>query len=281
VSARTPAAPLRFVEGAYRTEQRPLSLLARALPAALFYARIASVVWRAGVKSKRGAYPDAAWGESSLETVRAIEEIGVPVEIEGVDNLAGVAGPCVIIGNHMSTFETFALPTIILTSRPGERVTFVVKRSLVDYPVFGHVMRSRDPIVVGRSNPRDDLKAVLEGGEERLRAGVSIIVFPQTTRTPVFDPAAFNTIGVKLARRAGVPVVPLALKTDAWGNGRLLKEVGRIDTSRTAHFAFGAPLRVGGRGTEEHQRIVDFIREHLTRWGGSVAAAAAADGGAP
>ena len=100
------------------------------------------------------------------------------------------------------------LPGII---RPHRAVTFVMKKSLVTLPFFGAVMRSRDPIVVGRTNPREDLTAVLEGGVERLKKGISIIVFPQSTRTPDFDPQHFNTIGVKLARKAGVPVVPAFL----------------------------------------------------------------------
>jgi 1-acyl-sn-glycerol-3-phosphate acyltransferase len=169
----------------------------------------------------------------------------------------------------MSTLETFVLPVILAPLRP---VTFVVKGSLVRYPVFGPVMRSRDPIVVERTNPRADLKTVLDGGAERLARGVSVIVFPQTTRTPLFDPAEFNTIGVKLARRAGVPVVPLALKTDAWGNGRLIKEWGRIDPSRSIHFAFGPPRDITTRGGDEHEDIVRYIAAHLTAWGGTVKA---------
>jgi 1-acyl-sn-glycerol-3-phosphate acyltransferase len=127
-------------------------------------------------------------------------------------------------------------------------------------------MRSRDPITVGRSNPRDDLKAVLEGGAERLKAGRSIVIFPQTTRTPVFDPGSFNTIGVKLAKKAGVPVVPIALKTDAWGNGRILKDYGRIIPSRRVHFAFGKPLLIRDRGNEEHAAIIEFISGKLKEW---------------
>jgi len=141
----------------------------------------------------------------------------------------------------------------------------------VDYPVFKHIMRARNPITVGRTNPREDLKAVLEGGEERLKRGVSLVIFPQTTRTPVFDPAEFNTIGVKLAKRAGVPVVPIALLTDAWGNGKRLKEFGRIDPSKKAHFAFGEPMTIAGRGDEEHQKIIEFITGKLQEWGGKVA----------
>ena len=194
-----------FVDGAYRSPSRRPSLFARALPGLRFYSLAGAIVWRASRLAVRGVYDDAAWSRSSFDILRALEAAGVRLEIDGVGHFASLGGPCVFVGNHMSTLETFVLPTIILSSG---RMTYVVKRELTSYPVFGHVMRARDPIVVGRANPRDDLKAVLEGGAERLRAGISIAVFPQTTRTPVFDPAHFNTIGVKLAKRAQVPVVP-------------------------------------------------------------------------
>ena len=258
---------LPFVRGTYRTDETRRSALGRLSPGLVLYSRIVSIVLRAGAKAKRGRYDDGEWKASSLETVRALEAAGVTIDISGLEHPAAVEGPCVFIGNHMSTLETFVLPVVLL---PFKRVTFVVKRSLVEYPVFGHVMRSRDPITVGRINPREDLKAVLEGGVERLGKGISLIIFPQTTRVPLFDPKEFNTIGVKLAKKANVPVVPLALKTDAWGNGTLMKEFGRIDPSKTVHFAFGAPMRVQDRGAEEHEAIVRFITTKLEAWGGSV-----------
>ena len=128
-------------------------------------------------------------------------------------------------------------------------------------------MRSRDPIAVTRDNPREDFKAVIEGGTERLARGISIIVFPQTTRTRQFDASQFNSIGVKLALRAKAPVVPLALLTDAWGNGRWIKDFGKIDPARTVHFAFGEPMEIQGRGAEDHQKIIGFIEERLSQWG--------------
>ncbi len=192
-----------------------------------------------------------------------MESVGVQVEITGIRHVEQLAGPCVVIANHMSVMETNVLPGIIQPVRP---VTFVVKQSLLDYPLFKHVMRSCDPIAVTRTDPRGDLRAVLEGGTQRLGRGISIIVFPQTTRAVEFDPAAFTTIGVKLAGRAGVPVVPLALLTDAWGNGKYIKEFGRIDASLKAHFAFGEPLQVQGRGADEHQAIIDFITGKLHDW---------------
>jgi 1-acyl-sn-glycerol-3-phosphate acyltransferase len=258
---------LPLVQGAYRTSQDQRSVLGQISPGLAFYSHVFPIIFHAGVKAKRGRYDDAEWQQSSLTTVRALEAAGVRFDVSGLEHVAAVEGPCVFIGNHMSTLETFVLPVILL---PFKKVTFVVKQSLMDYPVFGHVMRSRDPIAVGRTNAREDLKAVLEGGAARLGKGISLVIFPQTTRVPEFNPKEFNTIGIKLAKRADVPVIPFALKTDAWGNGKLVKDFGRIDPSRTAHFAFAAPLRVQNRGTEEHEEIVKFITSRLTAWGGVV-----------
>ncbi len=221
------------------------------------------IVWRGSRLARQGGYRTPEWCGSSLATLRALEKVGVDVEITGTEPFKSLEGPCVFIANHMSTLETFVLPAIIA---PFKDATFVVKQSLVEYPVFKHIMRSRNPITVGRSNAREDLRAVLEGGAERLKAGLSIIIFPQTTRTPVFDPEAFNTIGIKLAKKAGVPVVPIALKTDAWSNGRFLKDYGKIIPSRRVRFDFGKPMLIRDRGVEEHAAIIQFISSRLREW---------------
>ncbi|OUC07563.1 glycerol acyltransferase, partial [Litorilinea aerophila] len=78
--------------------------------------------------------------------------------------------------------------------------------------------------------------------------------------------AQFNSIGIKLARKAQVPVVPVALKTDAWGIGRIIKEIGRIDPSRPVRFAFGEPLTIQGRGNAQQEAIVEFIGSKLREW---------------
>ena len=127
-------------------------------------------------------------------------------------------------------------------------------------------MRSRDPIVVGRVNPREDLSAVLDGGVERLRKGISIIVFPQSTRSSVFDARHFNSIGVKLARKAGVPIVPVALKTDAWGQGKKIKELGPVKAGMAVRYRFARPMRVRGQGKEEHAAICEYISSTLAAW---------------
>lgn len=239
-------------------------LCSRAFPTVAFYSRVARTVFRASWQARRGRYDDHDWYSSSCEVREAFEKTGARISIQGTEHLAGLNQPCVIIGNHMSTAETFLLPSIIV---PFRRVTFVVKQALVDYPVFKHIMRARDPVVVGRVNPREDLMAVLKGGQERLENNVSLIIFPQRTRTVTFDKESFNTIGVKLARRAGVPVIPLALKTNAWSNGRLLKDFGRFDPGKDVRLEFGPPIHIEGPDRPAHEAVVAFIESRLRQWG--------------
>lgn len=256
-----------FENDRYNTAARRISFPAKTFPSLTFYADLIRIVGAGSRQAKHGSYDTSDWCRDSLLTLRALERVGVTVEVTGLENITSFDGPCVFIGNHMSTLETFVLPTLIA---PIKDTTFVVKQSLVDYPIFKHIMRARNPITVGRVNARDDFKAVLDGGTARLAAGLSIIIFPQTTRSAVFDPAAFNTIGIKLAKKAGVPVVPIALKTDAWGNGSLLKDYGTIDPARPVRFAFGKHLRIRDRGTEEHEELISFITAKLKEWEGPV-----------
>ncbi len=251
---------------AYRTARKDLSLIARTVPTLSFYTRFIGVVFRASILAKRGEYDGAAWAASSLEVLRLLEGIGVCIQISGLDNIQKTDSPCVIIGNHMSMMETLLLPGIVQPLKPA---TFVIKESLLTYPVFKHVMRARDPVAVSRTNPRQDLKTVLDEGEKRLQSGISIIVFPQTTRSNTFDPGQMSSIGVKLAKKCGVPVIPLALKTDAWQNGKYLKDFGIIDAEKEVCFAFGESFPVMGKGAEEQQTINTFIVERLSEWGGS------------
>jgi len=211
----------------------------------------------------RKQYFTKEWADSSFYIFKFIEKAGGKFHITGMENITKPQGPVLFICNHMSTLETMILPCIVA---PLREVTFVVKESLVKHPLFGDVMRSRNPIVVGRTDPRKDLEAVMNGGMDLLKSGVSIIIFPQSTRSLEFKPEEFNSLGIKLAKKAGVEVVPVALKTDFWGNGKLIKELGPIDMHKPIHFRFGEPLKITGNGKEENQKIIDFIQAAMGEW---------------
>ena len=76
--------------------------------------------------------------------------------------------------------------------------------------------------------------------------------------------------GVKLASRAGIPVIPVAVKTDFQSNGKFIKDMGHVYPEKALYFKFGEPVAVEGKGRQAHQQVIEFISENLTAWGGKV-----------
>jgi len=233
----------------------------------VYYLRLISTLTHAGIVGRRGDLDDERWARFSYRIVQIVESVGGRVNISGLEPLAHRGGPLVYIANHMSLLETLILPGIALAFN---RVNFVIKEELRHYPVVKHFMIALKLIAVSRQNPRDDLKVVMGEGSKFISKGGSIFIFPQATRSVEFDVDGFNTLGVKLAARNGVPVVPVAVKTDFQSNGKFIKDMGRIDPGKALYFKFGEPMAVEGRGRQTQQRVVEFISRNLAAWGGRV-----------
>ena len=196
--------------------------------------------------------------QGSTEVIGLCESVGGRVEITGLDNIRSVPSGVVIAANHQSTLETLLFPTIMDGLKP---VTFVVKKSLVTGWAFGPRMRLFNPLALDRREPKVDLDKVMKDGTAALQEGKSVVLFPQGTRCKGFDPATFNSLAVKLAKRAGVPVVPCAVKTDFWENGKILSTIGDIYPGRTIHMAFCPAITIDGAGKKEQRQLLEFIDE--------------------
>ena len=231
------------------------------------YCHFIATILRSRAVALAGLYDDEAWARSSRETISILERCQARFRIEGMNRVRGTEGPLVFVSNHMSTLETLALPGLIVPMKP---VTYVVKEKLLHGFFWGPIMRARNPITVSRSDPRADLERVLREGCERLAAGTSIIIFPQGTRREVFDRSQFNSLGVKLAGKAGVRLLPVAVKTDYWGSSGILRGFGPVRRDRPIRIEFGEPLTVVGRGKAEHDHCLDFIESRLRAWGAPV-----------
>ena len=209
-------------------------------------------------------YDTSRWAQSSYEIFEFLEKCGGKFHIEGFEHLDEVKDEAVVfISNHMGTLETMIFPGLVA---PVKEVTFVVKESLTRNPIFGPVMRARNPIAVGRNDSRQDLLKVINEGKQFLENGTSVIIFPQATRTVNFIPEQFNSLGIKLAQKANVRIVPMAIKTDFWANGRLHKDLGHLQRKEEIYIKFGAPMQLKGTGKEEHQFCLDFIQKNLDKW---------------
>ena len=91
----------------------------------------------------------------ALTVLDAVEDTGGHVHLEGLNHVR-TDGPVVYVGNHMSSLETIVMPGMLFDYHEP---TFVVKDSLLKYPLFGPVVASLDP---GTEIPR--LLAASQGG---------------------------------------------------------------------------------------------------------------------
>lgn len=214
---------------------------------------------------QRAGYSQRVFSELSFETIRAVERTGAKVLVEGAGNIAALGdAPRVYVANHSSLLETFHLPCIL---NAFGSITIVAKRSLAGYPLFGRCLRSINPILLDRTNPRRDLHDTLEQGRAHIAGGRSVLLFPQGTRTAEFNPSKFNSLGAKLAIAAGVPLVPIACRTDFAEVGRLIKDLGPIDPSRDVRYSIGEPLPPTLPQRELQEKSASFIAGALKRGG--------------
>lgn len=245
-------------------EQAKVGWFSSLFPSISFYYTLFTTSYMAGRKASAGSYSGDQWAAGSRVIFKGLEDVGVRLHVHGLENIKNTPGPCVFVGNHMSALETFILPGII---QPLKDVTFVIKKSLLNYPGLGPILHSRNPIAVTRTNPREDLANMLGGGVERLSQGRSIVVFPQSTRSLEINEQTFNSIGIKLAKRAGVPVIPVAMRTDAWSMHPLTKDFGPIKPEIPVHFCFGSPMTIEGNGKDQQAAVLNFISGKLSEWG--------------
>lgn len=245
----------------YRTSRPPRQVL---FPNWIYYRGILKIILVSSWIARNGKFSNQNWFDRSYYAIKLVESIGGDIEITGVENLAALTGPAVVVCNHMSLLETFLLPSILIPFTP---MCVVIKKELTEYPGFGKVMRTVNHIAVSRDNPRADFRVVMEKGLDFLKSGISVLIFPQSTRNSVFVPSEFNTLGEKLAAKAGVPVIPIAVKTDLHGNGQWLKEFGAINPALPVRLAIGGAVDPRTDPRQAHDAIIRFISGKLHGWG--------------
>ena len=145
------------------------------------------------------------WAASILATC------GAKVEVEGLHRLESGTS-YVLMSNHHSLFD---IPTL-LTSLPFP-FRMLAKASLFRVPFMGWYMSRVGYIPVERKDPRRARES-LHAAARRVASGLSVVIFPEGTRSPEGEVGRFKRGGVNLAHAAAVPVIPVAIVN----SGRLL-----------------------------------------------------------
>lgn len=184
---------------------------------------------------------------------------GVRATVRGLANVPSAAdtkGAVLLASKHQSTWETFALPTLM-----PHPLAYVFKRELLYIPFFGWAMGRLDMIHIDRSKRAEAWAKVAEQGRRLFSQGVWVIMFPEGTRTPRGDQGAYKTGASRLAVAAGVPIVPIAVSSArCWPRRSFRIRPGVIAVS------IGPPIASAGREPEELMREVEaWIETEMRR----------------
>ena len=184
---------------------------------------------------------------------------GVRHRVSGMENVPSAAdahGAVLLAPKHQSTWETFALPTIM-----PHPLAYVFKRELLAIPFFGWAMGRLDMIHIDRSKRAEAWNRVAEQGRRLFGEGVWVIMFPEGTRTPRGSQGTYKSGASRLAIACGVPIVPIAATSArCWPRKSFLLRPGVIDVS------VGKPIPSVGRDPDELMREVEtWIEAEMRR----------------
>ena len=168
--------------------------------------------------------------------------LGIENRVIGMENLpTDPSSPAVLLVKHQSTWETFALPTLM-----PHPLAFVFKKELLRIPFFGWAMARLDMIHIDRSQRSKAFAKVVAQGKALMNKGVWVIMFPEGTRIPRGEQGAYKTGGTRLAIETGAPVIPIAVTSArCWPRKALIKKPGVVDIS------IGKPIPSAGRDPQE------------------------------
>jgi 1-acyl-sn-glycerol-3-phosphate acyltransferase len=130
--------------------------------------------------------------------------VGARVTYHGLQH-AQARSPVIFISNHQSMVDVWAILCVI---PPATR--FAAKQELFRIPVFGWLLRASGCVPINRASRAEAIRSLAAAGA-RIRAGCSVVLFPEGTRSRDGKLQPFKKGAFHLALQAAVPVVPLAI----------------------------------------------------------------------
>ena len=182
------------------------------------------------------------------------------LDIRGTEHIPRRGG-AIVAFNHHSFADAFMCGWGVWR-HVGRPIRFLGKAELFQMPVLGWLLRSAKQVPVERGS-RVGRQRALAAAVQALRDGEIIAVAPEQTISESFDLLPFRTGATRMARDAGVPIVPSV----GWGSQRFYTKGGKPHSPFGLHILvrYGAPITVGPDDdlVEATQRLHDAMAQML------------------
>lgn len=155
---------------------------------------ISKMSWTEGVESMMASVGDLGAAAA-----------GIKLAIKGEEHLWSHR-PAVFIFNHQSNADFLIAIKLIRTGARG-----VAKKELEKMPIVGQMLKASGTIFLDRTD-KDKAIEAMQPAVESLKEGISVVIFPEGTRSYDYTLGTFKKGAFHLAMQAGVPLVPIILK---------------------------------------------------------------------
>ena len=161
----------------------------------------------------------------------------------------------VFVQNHVSMLDGYIACGVIRTPLCG-----LENAAHLRVPGYGWMMRAANAIGVERGAGR--YRKIASAMKERASRGISILTFPEGHRTLDGNVAPFRLGVFRMARDAGLPIVPVAVR----GAFRLLPKGAITARPATLDVYIGPPIETAGLTDEQLPELADRVREVVAAW---------------
>jgi 1-acyl-sn-glycerol-3-phosphate acyltransferase len=143
-------------------------------------------------------------------------------EVIGADNISPNGGAIYAV-KHQSAWETLALWHIL------DKPVFVLKKELLNIPIFGWYLAKVDNIVIDRKAGKKAILQIIAQSEKYLIEGRNIVIFPEGTRTKVGAESKYKAGIGALYSKLNTNIIPVALNSGIfWGRNAWVRKSGLV-----------------------------------------------------
>jgi 1-acyl-sn-glycerol-3-phosphate acyltransferase len=188
------------------------------------------------------------WGKIALLVNR------VKVRVEGIEHLKG-EGPYIFMSNHQGTYDIFAL----LGHLPFQ-FRWLAKKELFSIPFFGWVMAAAGYVSVDREGTRKTVEAMNEAAQ-KIREGMSVVIFPEGSRSPDGSIQPFKKGGFTLAIKSKVPIIPISII----GSREIMPKGKLTVTSGEIRIRIDHPIETQNYSLKDRKSLMEKVRQTISK----------------
>src|SRR4030095_3025901 len=157
---------------------------------------------------------------------------GINVNLTGTENIEIGKGH-IYVSNHLSYLDI-----LILLATVPDNIRMVYKREISRIPIFGWAMLACGFISIDRSNIKSAMRS-LEKGALKIKRGLSVLIFPEGTRSPDGKTGEFKRGLFLLAEQSGADIIPVSIS----GTYQLLPRNSSKVKRGDVNLVIGKPLK--------------------------------------